>query len=129
MAAIRRPLDGSHPPWSPMPSQRCMRDLGTDSIPTGYKLMRRLEPGKTGVFSRRQTCQGKSQSPVVRMAGWRNGGKPKSRSPEAHRQGLPRGDYESPGRNDGKRKCGLETTSSEGRAHRRRAKATWDAEI
>ena len=25
-----------------MPSQRCMRDLGTDSIPTGYKLMRRV---------------------------------------------------------------------------------------
>ena len=37
--------------------------------PTGYKLMRRLQPGKTGVFSRRQACQGKSQSPVVWMAG------------------------------------------------------------
>ena len=27
---------------APLPSQRCMRDLGTDSIPTGYKLMRRV---------------------------------------------------------------------------------------
>src|SRR5215831_15085822 len=54
---------------------------------------------------------------------------PKSRSSEAHRQGLPWGDYESPGRNDSKRKCGLETARSEGRASRCRAKATWDAEI
>jgi hypothetical protein len=31
--------------------------------------VRELQPGKTGVFSRRQTCRGKSQSPVVWMAG------------------------------------------------------------
>ena len=75
--------------------------MGTS--PTGYKLMRRLQPGKTGVFSRRQTCRGKSQSPVVWIAGWRE-----TKNPEAHRQGLPWGDYESPGRNDSERKCGLE---------------------
>src|SRR5262249_13793347 len=35
------------------------------------------------------------------MAGWR--GVQNLESPEAHRQGLPWGDYESPGRNDSKR--------------------------
>jgi hypothetical protein len=82
---------------------------------------------KTGVFSRRQTCQGKSQAPCSsdgRMAG--------AKGPEvlkAHRQGLPWGDYESPGRNDSKRRCSLENARSEGRARHRRAKAAWDAEI
>jgi hypothetical protein len=33
------------------------------------RIEQELQPGKTGVFSRRQTCQGKSQSPVVWMAG------------------------------------------------------------
>jgi serine/threonine protein kinase len=34
-----------------------------------YLLTQPLQPGKTGVFSRKQACQGKSQSPVVWMAG------------------------------------------------------------
>ena len=81
---------------------------------------------KTGVFSRKQTCQGKSQEPCSsdgRMAGMK--------IPEvlkAHRQALPWGDYESPGRNDSKRRCSLENARSEGRARHRRAKAAWDAE-
>jgi hypothetical protein len=42
---------------------------------------------------------------------------------KAHRQSLPWGDYESPGRNDSERKCGLERSRTEGRACSRRAKA------
>jgi len=83
---------------------------------------------KTGVFSRKQTCQGKSQEPCSsdgRMAGVSK----ISDVLKAHRQGLPWGDYESPGRNDSKRGCSLENARSEGRARRRRAKAAWDAEI
>src|SRR5215467_3931122 len=81
-----------------------------------------------GVFSRRQTCQGKSQEPCSsdgRIAGV-------SKSPKvlkAHRQGLPWGDYESPGRNNSKRRCSLENARSEGRDRHRRAKAAWGAEI
>src|SRR5215470_9821940 len=85
------------------------------------------EPVKAGVLSRRQTCQGKSQSPVVRMTGGR--GVQSSQRPEVHRQGLPWGDYESPGRNESKRRSSLERSGSEGRALSRRAKAAWDAEI
>ena len=62
-----------------------------------------VRPVKTGVFSRRQACRGKSQAPRSldsRVAGNQN--------PEAYRQGLPWGDHESPGRNDSERKCGLE---------------------
>ena len=62
-----------------------------------------VRPEKTGVFSRRQACRGKSQVPCSldsRVAGNQN--------PEAYRQGLPWGDHESPGRNDSERKCGLE---------------------
>jgi hypothetical protein len=60
-------------------------------------------PVKAGVFSRKQTCRGNSQEPRSsdsRVAG--------NQDPEAYRQGLPRGDYESPGRNDSERGCGLE---------------------
>src|SRR5262245_27732762 len=41
---------------------------------SGNLTVRELRPGKTGVFSRRQTCQGKSQEPCSsdgRIAGWR----------------------------------------------------------
>jgi hypothetical protein len=60
--------------WVPSPLEPCALALLQEGpwygfAPTGYKLMRRLQPGKTGVFSRRQACQGKSQSPVVWMAG------------------------------------------------------------
>ena len=61
-------------------------------------------PAKAGMFSRRQTCRGKSQEPRSldsRVAGNQNS--------EAYRQRLPRGDDESPGRNESKRECGLES--------------------
>ena len=35
-------------PWSPVPSQYAWRDFGTDSIPTGYKLMRRVPHSEEG---------------------------------------------------------------------------------
>src|ERR1019366_423668 len=60
-------------------------------------------PAKAGMFSRRQTCRGKSQEPRSldsRVAG--------NQDSEAYRQGLPWGDYESPGRNESKRASGLE---------------------
>src|SRR5208283_4775157 len=60
-------------------------------------------PAKAGMFSRRQTCRGKSQEPRSldsRVAGNRNS--------EAYRQRLPWGDDEPPGRNESKRECGLE---------------------
>ena len=62
-----------------------------------------VRPVKTGVFSRRQACRGKSQAPRSldsRVAG--------NQDLEAYRQGLPRGDYESPGRNNSERASGLE---------------------
>jgi hypothetical protein len=55
------------------------------------------------MFSRRQTCRGKSQEPRSldsRVAG--------NQDSEAYRQGLPWGDYESPGRNESERGSGLE---------------------
>ena len=60
-------------------------------------------PVKAGVFSRSQTCRGKSQAP--RSLDGRVEGNQDS---EAHRQGLPRGDRESPGRNNSERASGLE---------------------
>ncbi len=60
-------------------------------------------PAKAGMFSRRQTCRGKSQAPRSldsRVAG--------NQDSEAYRQGLPGGDYESPGRNESERASGLE---------------------
>ena len=69
----------------------------------GKPAVRKCVQKKTGVFSRRQACRGKSQAPCSldsRVAGNQN--------PEAYRQGLPWGDHESPGRNDSERKCGLE---------------------
>src|SRR5215510_13992661 len=41
MAAIRRVVDGSHPPWSLRP-HCCKRDLGRGLSSAGYKLMRRV---------------------------------------------------------------------------------------
>ena len=51
-------------PWEG-PRRTCQ---GLEPDP-GNLAVRELQPGKTGVFSRRQTCRGKSQSPVVWMAG------------------------------------------------------------
>jgi hypothetical protein len=56
------------------------------------------------MFSRRKACRGKSQKPRSldsRVAG--------NQDPEAYRQRLPRGDDESPGRNDSERESGLES--------------------
>ncbi len=60
-------------------------------------------PAKAGVFSRRQTCRGKSQKPRSldsRVAG--------NRDSEAYRQPSPWGMGESSGRNENERGCGLE---------------------
>jgi len=51
-----------------------------------------------------------------------------NQNPEAYRQGLPWGGYESPGRNESERESGLEKPGSEGRAYMFRAKAAWGAE-
>src|SRR5262249_6954841 len=69
-------------------------------------VLRKSEPtvvatSNAGGFIRMQTCQGKRQEPCSsdgRIAG--------TKIPEvlkAHRQGLPWGDYESPGRNNSER--------------------------
>jgi len=60
-------------------------------------------PAKAGMFSRGKACRGKNQRPRSldsRVAG--------NQDSEAYRQRLPRGDDESPGRNESKRECGLE---------------------
>jgi hypothetical protein len=64
----------------------------------GKPTVRKCVQLKTGVFSRRQTCRGKSQEP--RSSGGRVAG---NQNPEAHRQGLPWGGYELPGRNNSER--------------------------
>ena len=66
----------------------------------------------------------KVRRPVAWMAGWRE-----TENSEAHRQGLPWGDCESPGRNESEREVASKTNESESRARKRRAKAAWDAEI
>src|SRR5208337_2366833 len=61
-------------------------------------------PGKAGMFSRGEACRGKNQRPRSmdsRVAG--------NQDSEAYRQRLPWGDDESPGRNESKRECGLES--------------------
>jgi len=68
-----------------------------------------VRPVKASMFSRRQTCRGKSQAPRSldsRVAG--------NQDSEAYRQGLPRGDHESPGRNNSERVCGLENAKIRG---------------
>src|SRR5271165_2054237 len=60
-------------------------------------------PVKAGMFSRGKACRGKNQRPRSldsRVAG--------NQDSETYRQRLPRGDDESPGRNESKRECGLE---------------------
>src|ERR1700736_3064563 len=75
-------------------------------------------PAKAGMFSRRQTCRGRSQSPVVWIAEAM-----KTKTFEAYRQDLPRGGYESPGRNKSKRIVASKVSIPEGRAFNWRAKA------
>src|SRR5713101_5920673 len=75
-------------------------------------------PAKAGMFSRRQTCRGRSQSPVVWIAEAME-----TKTFEAYRQDLLRGGYESPGRNKSKRIVASKVSIPEGRAFNRRAKA------
>jgi hypothetical protein len=76
-------------------------------------------PGKASMFSRRQSCRGKSQNPVVWIAEAME-----TEAFEAYRQDLPRGGYESPGRNKSERVVASKVNIPEGRACNRRAKAT-----
>src|SRR6266851_8680886 len=75
-------------------------------------------PAKAGMFSRRRTCRGRSQSPVVWIAEAME-----TKTFEAYRQDLLRGGYESPGRNKSKRIVASKVSIPEGRAFNRRAKA------
>src|SRR6516165_3880626 len=101
-----KPGDGQRMPGAGLSWTLCWEGpVRKASLPAVLGKTRRTEvrPVKTGVFSRRQACRGKSQAPRSldsRVAGNQN--------PEAYRQGLPWGDHESPGRNDSERKCGLE---------------------
>src|SRR5258707_15119177 len=76
-------------------------------------------PAKAGMFSRRQTCRGRSQSPVVWIAEAME-----TKTFEAFRQDIPRGGYESPGRNKSKRIVASKVSIPEARASHARAKAT-----
>ena len=75
------------------------------------------------MFSRRQSCRGKSQNPVVWIAEAME-----TEAFEAYRQDLPRGGYESPGRNNSERIVAAKVRIPEGRACIRRAKAECPAE-
>ena len=82
-----------------------------------------VRPVKTGVFSRRQTCRGKSQKPRSsdsRVAG--------NQSREAYRQGL-LGETTSHRAVMTDVDVASKMTSSEGRARNGRGKAAWGAEI
>ena len=63
-----------------------------------------VRPVKASVFSRSQSCRGKSQAP--RSLDSRVEGNQDS---EVYRQGLPWGDHESLGRNESERKSSLES--------------------
>ena len=75
-------------------------------------------PVNAGMFSRGQSCRGRSQSPVVWIAE-----EMETETFEAYRQDLPRGGYESPGRNKSERIVASRMNTTEGRACNRRAKA------
>ena len=75
-------------------------------------------PVKAGMFSRGQTCRGRSQSPRSLDSGGDGNG-----TFEAYRQDLPRGGYELPGRNNSERIVASKMSIPEGRARNRRAKA------
>ena len=76
-------------------------------------------PVKAGMFSRRQTCRGRSQSPVVWIAEVME---TETLKP-IDKVSLARGGYESPGRNKSERIVASKMSISEGRAFNRRAKA------
>ena len=75
-------------------------------------------PVKAGMFSRGQTCRGRSQSPVVWIAEEMET-EPSKPIDKTSR----RGGYESPGRNNSERIVASKMKIPEGRARIRRAKA------
>jgi hypothetical protein len=75
-------------------------------------------PAKAGIFSRGQSCRGKSEQPCSlesSVAG--------NQDVEASRPHHLEDGGESPGRNDSERKVASKVRSSEGRARNRRVKA------
>jgi len=75
-------------------------------------------PAKAGMFSRGQTCRGRSQSPVVWIA------EEMETEPSKPIDKTSRGGgYESPGRNSSERIVASKMKIPEGRARIRRAKA------
>jgi hypothetical protein len=76
-------------------------------------------PGKASMFSRGQSCRGRSQSPVVRIA------EGMETEPTKPIDKISLGEInESPGRNNNERVVASKVSKSEGRAFIRRAKAT-----
>jgi hypothetical protein len=75
-------------------------------------------PVKASMFSRKQSCQGRSQSPVVRIA---EGMETEPSKPID--KAFPGKVNESPGRNKSERVVASKVKKSEGRAYIRRAKA------
>ena len=75
-------------------------------------------PVKAGMFSRGQSCRGRSQKPRSSDSGGDG-----NRTFEAYRQGLRQGDYESPGRINRERIVASKVRMPEGRARNRRVKA------
>ncbi len=75
-------------------------------------------PGKASMFSRGQSCRGRSQSPVVRIA------EEMETEPTKPIDKISLGEInESPGRNKSERVVASKVSKSEGRAFNRRAKA------
>jgi hypothetical protein len=83
-----------------------------------------VRPVKAGVFSRRQTCRGKSQKPRSldsRVAG--------NQDPEAYRQDFPWGSANHWAVTKVNAEVASKMRKTEGRACNRRAKAAWIVEI
>jgi hypothetical protein len=80
-------------------------------------------PAKAGIFSRRQSCRGKSEKPRSL-----EGSVAGNQDVEASRRHHQEDGGESPGRNDSERKVASKVQTSEGRARNRRAKAAWRVE-
>jgi hypothetical protein len=76
------------------------------------------------VFSGSQPRRGKSQSPVTRVAGWRE-----TETLKPTDQAIERMVSESPGRNGSERTGGLENDSSGGRASRLRGEGSMERRI
>ena len=96
--------------------------MGSFSVKWFFGLCRflvwRCVQGKASMFSRRQSCRGRSQSPVVRIA------EVKETETLEPIDKVSLGEInESPGRNKSERVVASKLRKSEGRARNRRAKA------